>query len=220
VGSDETNKSINSPEDFAQWMQDDMYVYAQAIGGEGNIEKAQKWCDYAKKTFDSITSVTSKLNGDQIPKVYYVRGPQVTTTHAGESITIWYVTMAGGHLVTSELDTKIAEVDAEQINAWNPDFIFMGRLKKTDDIVKSPVFQEVKAVKDGKVFVNPCGVYEWDYGTEGVLFVQWLAKTLHPDLFPDLDINAEIKWYYKEFYNYDLSDEELKLILNNQNPES
>lgn len=218
VGSDEKNKKIESPADFMQWMQDDLMVYAQAIGGEGNIEKAQKWCDYAQEVFDKVTSRTNELSADEIPEVYYIRGPEVTSTHAKKSITIWYVTMAGGHLVTSDIDEKIAQVDVEQINAWNPDYIFMGRLKSTDAILGSDDFKDVKAVQNGNVYLNPCGVYEWDYGTEGVLFVQWLAKTLHPELFEDIDMEAEVKWYYKEFYNYDLTDDDVMRILNNMDP--
>lgn len=219
VGSDENYITVKSPEDFKNWIKNDMTVYAQAIGGDGNLEKAKKWCDYCEKVYDKITSATSKLSKQEIPDVYYIRGPEITKTHAGKSITRWYITMAGGHLVTENIDDKIADVNVEQINTWNPDYIFMGRLKSIDPIVNSKDFTETKAVKNGKVYLNPCGVFEWDYGTEGVLFVQWLAKTMHPDLFQDIDIEKEIKWYYKEFYNYTLTDNDVKCILNNMDPE-
>ncbi len=218
VGSDEKYKKVESAQDFAEWMKSDMKIYGEAISGEAGVEKAEKWCEYFDKVLAMISERTEKLEEADIPSVYYIRGPEVTSTHAKKSITIWYVKLAGGRMVTEDIDEKIATVDVEQINAWNPDIIFMGRLKSTDDIVNSPDFAEVAAVKNNCVFLNPCGVYEWDYGTEGVLFVQWLAKTLHPDLFEDLDIEAEVKWYYKEFFDYELSDDDVQRILSNQGP--
>ena len=39
------------------------------------------------------------------------------------------------------------------------------------------------------------------------------AKYLYPELFEDLDLAERTKNFYKEFYNYELSDEEVELIL-------
>ena len=35
-----------------------------------------------------------------------------------------------------------------------------------------------------------------------------LAKQLHPHLFGDVDLIEKFKYYYKTFYDYDLSTEE------------
>jgi iron complex transport system substrate-binding protein len=220
VGTDEKNANLQSTSDFMEWMKSDINLFAQVFGGgEAETDKAQKWCDYADEVYKKVTERTSELSDDEIPSVYYVRGPEVTQTHAKKSITIWYVRMAGGRLVSEDIDEKIAEVDVEQINAWDPEYIFMGRLKSTDPITGSDDFKDITAVKNGNVFVNPCGIYEWDYGSEGVLFVQWLAKTLHPDLFEDIDVEKEVQWYYKTFYEHDLTDEELTAIMTNTDPE-
>jgi iron complex transport system substrate-binding protein len=219
VGTDETDRDISSTSEFMDWMKSDIQLFGNVFGEEADKSKANEWCDYADKVYSLVTERTSKLQSSQIPSVYYVRGPKVTATHAKKSITIWYVRMAGGKLVSEDIDQKIANVDVEQINAWNPDVIFMGRLKSTDDIVKSPDFQNINAVKNNKVYVNPCGVYEWDYGSEGVLFVQWLAKKLHPDMFEDINMEEEVKKYYTKFFDYNLNDDEVYRILNNMDPQ-
>lgn len=46
----------------------------------------------------------------------------------------------------------------------------------------------------------------------------WLAKTLHPDRFRDLDIVKEMRDYYRQFYHYPLTAEEARLILAHQPP--
>ena len=40
-------------------------------------------------------------------------------------------------------------------------------------------WSEIKAVKDGAVCLSPGGVMFWDYGSECVLLMQFIAKTLH-----------------------------------------
>ncbi len=68
--------------------------------------------------------------------------------------------------------------------------------------------------------INPAGVFSWDrYGAEGALQILWAAKTLHPEIFKDLDIAAETKKFYKEFLHYDLNDNEVNYILNGLDPE-
>jgi iron complex transport system substrate-binding protein len=59
------------------------------------------------------------------------------------------------------------------------------------------------------------GVYLWCVrSSEGALQPLWAAKTLYPELFKDMDMNSEVKEFYKTFYNYDLNDNEADDILN------
>ena len=36
----------------------------------------------------------------------------------------------------------------------------------------------------------------------------WLATIVQPELFSDIDIIEEIKYYYREFYEFELTDEQ------------
>lgn len=37
----------------------------------------------------------------------------------------------------------------------------------------------------------------------------WLAKTVYPDLFEDVDMTEEVENYYKEVYNIELTDDQV-----------
>ena len=41
-----------------------------------------------------------------------------------------------------------------------------------------------------------------------------MAKTVYPDLFPDLDITQEVKDYYQEMYQVSLTDEQIEQMYN------
>lgn len=42
--------------------------------------------------------------------------------------------------------------------------------------------------------------------------LKWMAQINHPEVF-DYDINKEIKDYYSDFYEYELTDEDVDSIL-------
>ena len=122
--------------------------------------------------------------------------------------------MAGGKLVSQNISQQVPDVTMEQVISWNPDIIIMGRMNNTQLVMNDPKWKDINAVKNGKVYVNPNGVMYWDYSSEGILLLEYLAKTFYPDKFADLDMKTEVKEYYTKFYHYNLTDDEVNRILN------
>ena len=68
-------------------------------------------------------------------------------------------------------------------------------------------------IGDYEVLVNPCGAGRWTSGSpEAALEVYWVNGLLWGD-FSHEYINEKIKDFYKEFYRYELSSDEIKMIL-------
>ena len=40
------------------------------------------------------------------------------------------------------------------------------------------------------------------------MMMVWLGTIIQPELFADIDIIEEIKYYYREFYEFELTDEQ------------
>ena len=40
----------------------------------------------------------------------------------------------------------------------------------------------------------------------------WMAKTMYPDLFADIDLEQQVKDYYQEIYGVELSDEDVSAM--------
>jgi len=89
----------------------------------------------------------------------------------------------------------------------------------TDLIMNDEQWKDIKAVKNGKVYVNPQGAFYSDYGSEGTLLLLYLAKTFYPDKFTDLDMVKETKYFYETFYGYKLTDDEASRILSHLDPQ-
>ena len=71
------------------------------------------------------------------------------------------------------------------------------------------------AAKAGNVFQMPIGISRWGHpgSLETPLAVLWTAKTLYPDLFRDIELKKELKYFYKTFFDYDLSKKMVEQVL-------
>jgi iron complex transport system substrate-binding protein len=69
-------------------------------------------------------------------------------------------------------------------------------------------------VIDNEVYQIPIGISRWGHPTsiETPLAILWLAELLYPDQF-DIDIRSEMMDFYKEFFNYAISDTEADDII-------
>jgi iron complex transport system substrate-binding protein len=128
-----------------------------------------------------------------------------------------WIRVAGGINVADVVGNG-RPVTMEQVVAWNPDVIIVGSAPNGANrqaILDDPRWRQIKAVRDGKVFVNPTGAYLWDrHSAEAALQVLWAAKTLHPARFADLDMGRETRQFYARFFHHTLTDAELASILN------
>ncbi len=203
---------------FRKTFRDEVNIFGKVLG-PGARQRADEYNAYFDARVDKILAVTSRIPASERPDIYYVRGPKALTTHGQYTYTHWWVEIAGGHLVSENLSQQVPDVSMEQVIAWDPDIIIMGRVNNTALILDDPKWKDIKAVRNGDVYVNPDGVMYWDYSSEGVLLMEYLAKTFHPDKFADLDMRKEVKEYYAKFYNYTLTDDEADRILHHLAPQ-
>ncbi len=203
----------NSLEGFLSYRKKEMLLHGNVFGPQAQ-RRAQEWVDYFEAKVAFVYEKTRHIPAAQRPRVYYVRGPDALMTHGKYTYTWWDITIAGGDPVTTGQTKEVIEqVPVESLIALNPEVIFMGWLDNTDLILKDSRWASLSAVRNGKVYVNPSGVYNWDFGNEAPLLILYFAKVLHPDLFQDVDIAAETKKFYAKFFDYHLSDDETRRIL-------
>lgn len=211
-------------DEFRDYLTSEIDLYADAMVDDPSVaERAQAWKDYANEKLDDIAARVADLADEDKPTVYFARGGKdgadPYNAFLKSSYPDFLVQIAGGVNVADDADGEsYGDVTAEQIAVWNPQYIFAGRIDSTDPILDDDAFAETDAVKNGNVFLSPNGVMQWDTGSECVLYALYIAKTLHADLFEDIDIAEEIKTYYATFYDTELTDDQAQAILNRQGP--
>lgn len=198
-------------------------IMAQIFGDSGNVEKV---ISYGRKLEAEIADQTADIPEEEMPKVLYLYG------HSKEDISVsgtefygdYWIKAGGGINAASEV-TGPTSVNMEQIYEWNPDIIILTTFTETmpEDLYQNTIdgqdWSQVEAVKNGKVYKEPLGVYRWfPPSGDAPLMLKWMAQTIHPERFT-YEMKEEIKAYYQEFYQYELTDEQAEGILA-ANPEA
>ena len=201
--------------------------YASTLGDEAE-KRAEEYCSYFDEKLAWVRERTEKLSEDQRLGVYYA-GVDVLTTYGKYSDVIEVIEAAGGRAVSADLEAgNRTQIDYEQLMAWNPDVVFLDHGGMNDgesveelkqEIQGKSIYQSLNAVKNGAIYMSPSGVFYWDMGLQKILLVMHMAQILHPDLFEDLDMKAEVAEYYQKFYGYNLTADEAVRILNRESPE-
>nr|WP_319538711.1 ABC transporter substrate-binding protein [uncultured Methanospirillum sp.] len=217
-------------------LKDSLRLYGKVLGSEAS-ERAEEYCTYFDEKLKSVLSKTSSITDKDKPKVYVTSGIPLRTRSIN-SVMGDTVTKAGGDYVAKDIVNATATINPEQLVAWNPDIIIIDHAPDLPDpsasstsntpnaqavkeeFMSKPEFQNINAVKNNQVYICPMGAFFWDAGQQGILQLEWMAHIFHPELFKDLDLNKEVKDFYSKFFNYDLSDDQLKRIMNHELPEN
>ncbi|MDR1965292.1 MAG: ABC transporter substrate-binding protein [Synergistaceae bacterium] len=214
-----TSGNPKTADEFIKFQKSEVNLIADSIGTDAVHERARMWNDYFDGKVSLIRDKTKGLPESERKKVYYGCSDDGLECFSKNSYPQFIVELAGGIFVARETSEEVnTTVTLEQIIEWDPDVVIMGRTDSTDGVMKDDRWSEVSAVKNGLVLLPPNGVMFWDYSSECVLLMQFVAKTLYPDLFGDIDLVRETKEYYKTFYGYDLSDENARNILSHLPP--
>lgn len=188
-----------------------------AIFGEKSVKKAAEFNAYFDENIAFVREKTSKIKRKKRVLMLNFHSGNFSTISAND-IGAEYVKIAGGVNLSSELeasDFKISKtINEEQVLLFAPDLIITNSRQSRDAILANAAFKGLGAVKNKQVFVVPQGVYLWSVrSAEGALMPLWLGKTLYPSEFKDLNLEQKTREFYEKFYNYKLSDDELKGIL-------
>lgn len=215
VGFSTTLSDYNTIETFANWID----LLGQIFG---ESEKAQEIIKYGRSVEAEILEKTSALKDEEKPKVLVLfnYGDGTITTSGSNFFGQYWIESAGGINVAEELSGQ-AEINMEQIYAWNPDIIFITNFSSVlpEDLYNNAIegndWSQVSAVQNKQVYKFPLGMYRWfPPSSDTPLALMWLAKTIQPEVFEYIDMDGEIKDYYAKYYNVELTDSDIQTIYN------
>ena len=202
-------------------MKKSISLTAEVLGGDSPAI-AKKYITYLDRQVSEIEKVSSAIPENDRKTVLHGDALMDLTVDGGNTIIDEWIHDVGAVNVTAEeIQGNKQTVTMEQILNWNPDFIITGKNQdEAEMILADSTWAGIKAVQDGNVVVNPKGVFTWDrYGVELALQLQWAAQLIYPEHYADLDIVKTTQEFYKEYFDYDLTGDEVKLILARENPD-
>lgn len=197
--------SWTEPEDVKQTIQ----LVGKVLNKE---ELANEYIKYFDETVTSINKATAAIPEEKRPRVLYANMQSMTAPH---EISDWWIETAGGQSVAkADRAGKQLAFSVEQLLKWDPEIIIVSTPKDVRIINDDPRFQKISAVRNKQVYPTPMGAHVWAHRTaEQPLMLMWAAKTFHPEVFQDVDLEQRIIDFYKKFYNKTLSQEQVREIL-------
>jgi iron complex transport system substrate-binding protein len=216
-------RKFHTATEFVVAQKEMMRLYGK-IYGDSTVDRAEDWCRWYDSVVALVSSRCRSVPESARPTIFFSRGPgSVATTLGSGGLFFWYGRLAGASVVPV-FDSVFGKsgdlvVSMEEIAHWNPAYVFVDRQYATSIVTADARWKDIEAVRAKRVFAIPAGVFYWDGGPESALLVPLLAKTLHPELFADLDLSILVKDYYRRFYRHDMTDAEAGLLLRGLGPD-
>ena len=177
------------------------------------VAAATNTCDQAEALMGFIESKETYLgeilSGVEMPSVYLAGNSSFLSTAGNAMYQSDMIRLAGGRNVAGEItDTYWAQIDYEQLLAWDPEYIILPSSAKytVADVLADPNLAGCRAVTNARVFQIPGDAESWDSPVPGsILGAFWLANILHPDRMTETDCAEIMDEYYETFYHFTYS---------------
>ncbi len=185
-------------------------------------DKTELVSDYSNEAYDEIQQRVADMTDEERARVFFLFQYSDTTiaTSGQNFFGQWWADAIGAVNVAQELTTDNAnQVSMEQIYGWNPDTILITNFNQAtpDDLFNNTIgsydWSEIDAIKLGQVYKMPLGMYRsYTPGVDTPITLYWLAKTVYPELFEDIDVTEKTIDYYDSVFGVQLTEEQAESI--------
>lgn len=200
----------NIPCIYLEWKDVEDVKTAVSLMGEvlNKKDMAEKYIAYFDEKMAQAQELTKDLKDEDKVTVLYGNPVTFSQPHV---IAEWWITQAGGMSVTNDgRSDNSLEYTMEDLLKWNPDVMIVSNAGLIDEIKANSNYSGITAVKNDAFHVIPTVAHVWGNRTvEQPLTVFWTMHHLYPELMPREELEKEIKYFYSEFFLYDVNDEQI-----------
>jgi iron complex transport system substrate-binding protein len=220
VGFSATKWNYDCIETYNQWISLLDQIYPQRAEERGTLV-----ADTSTAIYNEIQEKVKDISQSEKQKVLFLYQYDENTmvTSGSNFFGQWWCDAVGALNAAEEVaaDNKNAVITMEQVYAWNPDVIIITNFTSAqpedlyNNAIGSDDWSSVKAVQDHRVYKMPLGTYRtYTPGVDTPMTLEWLAQAVYPDLFADIDVQADVKKYYLQLYGIDLTDAQVEAMYN------
>lgn len=204
-------------ETLNQWLDLLSQIFPDSANDRAGLVRA-----YSEESMKLVQERTAELTQAEREKVFFLfqYSEDSIITSGKQFFGQWWADAIGAVNAAEELtEDNSVKVTLEQIYSWNPEVILMTNFTTAlpDDLYQQTVgsydWSGIDAVQNQKVFKMPLGMYRsYTPGIDTPITLLWLAKTVYPELFTDVDITAKTVEYYETVFGVKLTAEQAEAI--------
>ncbi len=210
---DQLQTKIGVPIIFIEGDIDSMAKAYRRLGDVLNCpEKAEKLAQFCEETIDYATEKAALV--EKPLGIYLGDGDLGYEAISASNIHGRVIELIGANNVAKIEKTKGSGgnlISAEQLLNWQPDIILINRSSAYQNTQTDAVFQELGA----PIYQVPEALYNWmgrPPSINQLMGIYWLGNLAYPDIY-DVDVRQKAKQFYKLFFDYEISDDELDQLL-------
>jgi len=185
------------------------------------IDEKERGEILASYTQNIINEIQNSLLDVKPTKYYYAEGIDGLSTECSLSFHVEALNFAGGenvHRCEQRALLGLEKISFETLLSYDPDIIIAQNSLAYNNIMKNPLWQHLRAVKEKNVHIVPNNPFNWIDRPPSfmrIIGIQWLNKLFHPNEYT-ININQRVKEFYKLFLNVGISDTQIKQLLGEQ----
>jgi iron complex transport system substrate-binding protein len=195
-------------------------ITADILGPDAR-ERAARYQAYFDANNQRVKQALARVGAAQRVSVYHAVGSPLSTSGRPSLNQDWMDLAHVRNVAEDWFGTARAsgEVTVEQVMAADPDVIVAMRASDARHIRTDARWRRLRAVREGRVYANPRGMFWWGRETSEVaLQPLWLAKMAYPKQMAGVDMREETRRFYRTFYGYEPGDAELAEFLQPTSP--
>lgn len=204
-------QNSGTQEDVNAWV----VLFATMLGKPERATQMKTKSDAEQK---EIETLAAGRTGTPPSILYFNRVTGGLKVAGTKSYNDFYIKLVGGtNPATGDQaapGTGMVGVDVEQVLAWDPEVILLGNFDDAmpKDIYSNPVWKNISAVKNKRVYKVPLGGYRWDPpGQESPLMWRWLTDIAFPEKTSTL--RSKVADYYQFLYAQQPTSAQMNKIL-------
>lgn len=223
--------ALNLNFDSYETMIESLTILGEAVGGDLQ-DKIEQLTGEISEKLETNRALTADIADEDKPVVYYISGinDSLTATMAGEdTFQESWVEANGGIYAGAQLEVAedAEEVVAEDVLALNPDVILVGNVYQhqiMDALQNTPGWQDLDAVKNGRVYNIPLGCWGWDrFGAESALMLDYALYCIQPEIAEENGITRdalidEAIDFYQTYNGTEMTTEQAGYLLDGLSP--
>lgn len=187
----------------------------------GNSKETAKLSKYCEAVLKQAKQIRTSLKESEQKSVYYACGNAGLNTNAAGSFHAQVIDEVGAKNAAVDVDIVSkgggTVISMEQLVQWQPEYIIADS-KDVYELIKSDkTWQELTAVKSGKVYQVPTAPYNFmgsPPSVNRIIGIEWLGQLIYPEQY-QINIEEQLKEFYTLFYHIKPTSEQVETVLTN-----
>lgn len=215
VGLSVNKWEYNAVETLNQWM----LLLGQIFPGNDRTNLVQQYSEESVKLVQERTADIPEAERARVFFLFNYSDSAIVTSGKNFFGQYWADVVSAVNVAEELTDDNSVKVTLEQVYAWNPDRILVTNFTTAmpEDLYNGTVgsydWSGIDAIENQKVYKMPLGMYRsYTPGVDTPITLLWLAKTIYPDRFEDVDITERTISYYQDVFGVTLTAEQAESI--------